>query len=92
MITIVYIGATWCGVCRTVKPALVELCKRYSVELQLLDYDIDLEEEAQEEIKKVPTVRIFKDGRKLHEFNTAQVQSTEDWLSENVKLAVTDDF
>jgi thiol-disulfide isomerase/thioredoxin len=92
MITIVYIGATWCAVCRTIKPALVELCKKFSVELQLLDYDTDLDDEAQEEIKKVPTVRIFKDGRKLHEFNTAQVQSTEDWLSENVKLTSTDDF
>ena len=92
MIEIVYIGAAWCGTCKTIKPAIVELSKRFSVELILLDYDIDLEEEAQEEIKKVPTIKISRDGRKVAEFNTNQVASTEDWLTANVKLAATDDF
>ena len=92
MIEIVYIGAAWCGTCKTIKPAIVELCKRYSVDVKLLDYDIDLEPEAQDEIKKVPTIRIFKDYRKVAEYNVNQVASTESWLISNVKLAATDDF
>ena len=92
MIEIVYIGAAWCGTCKTIKPAIVELGKRYVVDVKLLDYDIDLEQEAQDEIKKVPTIRIFKDYRKVAEYNVNQVASTESWLSSNVKLAPTDDF
>lgn len=92
MIEIVYIGAAWCSTCKTIKPALVELCKKFTVELTVLDYDIDLEDEAQEEIKKVPTIKIVHDRRKVAEFNTNQVASTEAWLTANVKLGSTEDF
>jgi thioredoxin-like negative regulator of GroEL len=92
MIEIVYIGAAWCGTCKTIKPAIVELSRRFSVKVKLLDYDIDLEPEAQEEIKKVPTIKITRDGRKVAEFDTNQVASTESWLAANMKLTVTDDF
>lgn len=92
MITIIYIGATWCVTCKTIKPALVEICKKYSVEMKALDYDNDLDSESQEMITKVPTIQIINDGAKVAEFNTSQVVSTEAWLSANVKLATTDDF
>ncbi len=89
---LVYIGAAWCGTCKTIKPQLMELCKKFSVPIILKDYDNDLDEEEQSTVTKVPTVRILNDGRQVAEFNIRQVAQTEEWLSANVKLAATDDF
>lgn len=92
MIEIVYIGATWCVTCRTIKPALIELCRKFSVDLTALDYNNDLEEGIQGEITKVPTIRIFRDGYKIEEFNVNQIASTEAWLTSNINLGSTEDF
>ncbi len=89
---LVYIGATWCGTCKTIKPQLVELCKKFSVPMILKDYDNDLDDEEQSLVTKVPTVRILYEGRVVAEFNIRQVAQTEEWLSANVRLAATEDF
>ena len=92
---IVYIGATWCGTCKIIKPAIEQLAKKFSVTLKTLDYDTDLEEEAQELIKKVPTIWMIQDGKRVAEFNVNQVASTEAWLQANVSLTAmeqTEDF
>ena len=89
---LVYIGAAWCGTCKTIKPALEELCKKFSAPMKILDYDKDLTDDEQAEITKVPTVRIKVDGKQVAEFNMAQVASTESWFAANVKLTATDDF
>jgi len=92
MITIVYIGASWCTTCKIIKPALIEMCKKYGVDLKTLDYDDDLESAEQDSITKVPTIKIFSDKHKVAEFNNNQIASTESWLRANVKLSATDDF
>lgn len=89
---LVYIGAAWCGTCKTIKPQLEELCKKFSVAMTLKDYDKDLDDEEQSAVTKVPTVQIFHEGALAAEFNIRQVAQTEEWLSANVKLAVTEDF
>jgi thioredoxin 1 len=89
---VVYIGATWCGTCKLIKPSLDELCKKFSVPIKVLDYDNDLTDAEQEDISKVPTVRIFKDGKQVEEYNFLQVQSTEEWLKKNVQLTACEDF
>lgn len=89
---LVYIGATWCGTCKTIKPQLIELCKKFSVPMVFKDYDNDLDDVEQSTVTKVPTVRILVEGRVAAEFNIRQVASTEEWLSANVKLAATEDF
>lgn len=89
---LVYIGAVWCGTCKTIKPQLVELCKKFSIPMILKDYDNDLDDEEQSAVTKVPTVRILANGRLTAEFNMRQVASTEEWFSANVQLAATEDF
>lgn len=89
---LVYIGAVWCGTCKTIKPQLAELCKKFSIPMILKDYDNDLDDEEQSLVTKVPTVRIITDRRVVAEFNIRQVAQTEEWLSENVRLAATEDF
>ena len=89
---LVYIGATWCGTCKTIKPQLEELCRKFSVSMKTLDYDVDLETEDQELITKVPTVRICENNSIIATFNVNQVASAENWFKLNIKLAQSDDF
>jgi thiol-disulfide isomerase/thioredoxin len=89
---LVYIGAAWCSTCKTIKPALVELCKKFSVSIILKDYDNDLDDDEQAAVTKVPTVRIIVDGRQVAEFNIRQIAQTEDWFLENIKMSATEDF
>ena len=90
-ITIEYIGAAWCSTCKVIKPKTEELAKKFTVPLNCRDYDKDLSEEEQAEIKKVPTLRIFKNGEKVAEYVIRQVELLEVWLQGNVPLT-TDDF
>ncbi len=89
---IVYIGATWCSTCKTIKPAIEELGKRYGVPVRCLDYDADLSEEEKERITKVPTIRASAPSTAIAvaEFNVRQVAQTEAWLAANVSLKAED--
>ncbi len=89
--TIVYIGATWCSTCKTIKPKTEELAKKFGIELKVLDYDDDLEDSVKETITKVPTLLIYTNDQKIQEYNVKQVESLEQWLLQNVSL-LTDDF
>jgi thiol-disulfide isomerase/thioredoxin len=91
-IQIVYIGASWCGTCKTIGPATEALCKKFGVELKKLDYDHDLEEDEKDAITKVPTLRAVVGGAVVAEWNQNQVVSLEIWLGRNAPLTVTDDF
>jgi len=86
-----YIGAKWCSTCKTIKPATEALAKRFAISLRCFDLDEDLTEDEKDTIKKVPTLRIFKDGRQVEEYNTNQVKSLEAYLATNVILR-TEDF
>ena len=90
-ITLVYIGATWCGPCRTAKPRIEELCKKFSISYKLRDYDADLSEEEKETITKVPTIQIYQDGAMVAEFISNQVAQTEAWFQTHVSLVSADD-
>jgi thiol-disulfide isomerase/thioredoxin len=85
---IVYIGATWCTICKTMKPSIEVLTDCYNLELRILDYDADLTEEQQADIKKVPTIRVIDSSTSavICEWNANQVASLKDWLRNNITL------
>lgn len=85
-ITLVYIGATWCGPCRTVKPRIEELCKKFSISYKLRDYDADLSEEEKETVAKVPTIQIYQGGVLVAEYTSNQVAQTEAWFQTHISL------
>lgn len=86
-----YIGAKWCSTCKTIKPATEELAKRFSVALTCFDLDEDLDEKEKDMIRKIPTLRIFKNGINVEEFTINQIKSLEAYLQANVVLS-TEDF
>jgi len=90
--SIEYYGATWCKVCVTVKPALEKLASDFDVNFR--NYDIDeLEGDTRvENIKKVPTVRIYKDNELVQEIVTAHESAVKNTLASVKKVSLTDDF
>ena len=91
--TILYIGAVWCKTCKEIKPATESLATQFTVPLTIKDYDTDLNESEQAEIKKVPTLRIIDaTGKKVAVWNVNQVVSLREWLTSNIHVGSTDDF
>jgi thiol-disulfide isomerase/thioredoxin len=90
--SVVYIGAEWCGPCKSAKPRVIEICKKYGIDLAIYDYDEDLTEDDKSNIKKLPTVRVIHDTKVVQEFITQHHDQLEKWLIENVRVKPTDDF
>lgn len=57
--------ATWCGPCKAQTPILEELHKQFKDELRVIKIDVDVNNElaAQLNIKSVPTLILFKNGK-----------------------------
>lgn len=88
--TLRYIGATWCGTCKTIKPNTEELCKKFSIDMKVYDVD-EMDEDDASSITKVPTIQIIQDDKIIETWNVNQLKSLETWLSEHISLT-TDDF
>jgi hypothetical protein len=83
-----YIGATWCKVCKTVKPEVEQLAKMHDVVVRLMDVD----EDKLENIKKVPTVRLYKDDVLVKEFVTEHVKGLKTELALTKAVELDADF
>jgi thioredoxin 1 len=61
--------AEWCGPCRALGPIVEELAKKNEGRLKVLKCDIDSNPKAPEDfgIQAVPTMILFKDGKKVSE-------------------------
>jgi thiol-disulfide isomerase/thioredoxin len=91
MPSIQYIGASWCGPCKTVKPFAELLAHKFSVPIAFLDYD-EMEETEKDTVKKLPTIRILEEGAVLKEITTAHADMLEMWLRTHVRVNATEDF
>lgn len=85
-----YIGASWCAPCKVVKPKLLEQAVKYSIPVKTYDIDDDADTINVDAVKKLPTLRVLKDGEVVAEFITKHNDQLEEFLSKNVKPATTD--
>jgi thiol-disulfide isomerase/thioredoxin len=90
--SITYIGAKWCSICKTIKPQLEEICKKFQIPIEIKDLDEDCTEQEIAEIKKVPTVQIRTNAEIVQVYNVKQVESVETWLKANATLVEDNDF
>jgi thiol-disulfide isomerase/thioredoxin len=89
--TLVYIGASWCAPCKTVKPLAEVLAHKFGVPITFLDYD-EMEEAEKDDVKKLPTIRILQDDTVVQTIITAHADMLEMWLRANVRVNATEDF
>lgn len=57
--------ATWCGPCRAIAPIVEELASQYEGKLKVGKVDVDAQRQlaAEFEIRSIPTLLLFKDGK-----------------------------
>lgn len=66
-VTLVDFYADWCGPCRMIAPIINELADEYQGKVTIAKLDIDKSQNAtaQHGVTSIPTIMIFKDGKKL---------------------------
>ncbi|MCH6264797.1 thioredoxin family protein [Neobacillus citreus] len=66
-ITLVEFGAKWCPPCRIQEPILEELSLEWGDNISIAKVDTDKESDlaAKYEVQGIPTLVIFKDGKKV---------------------------
>ena len=91
-----YIGATWCAPCKAVKPAVEAMAHRYTVPVVFRDYDEDLDDEGRDDVKKLPTIRVWNGaGTLIHEITTNHVEALEAQLAATaapLRVSADEDF
>ena len=57
--------AEWCGPCKMIAPVLEETAKEYAGKLKIAKMDVDANQEipAMHNIRGIPTLMLFKDGK-----------------------------
>jgi thiol-disulfide isomerase/thioredoxin len=89
--TMQYIGASWCGPCKTVKPLVAGSAHKFTIPTTFLDYD-EMEEEDKSNVQKLPTIRIFQGAERVLEITTNHADVLELWLRKHVRVNGDDDF
>ena len=64
-LTVVDFWATWCGPCRMVAPILDQLAQDYDgkVKITKLDVDANIQTATRFNVRSIPTLLFFKDGK-----------------------------
>lgn len=59
--------AAWCGPCRMVSPIIAQIANEYQNDLKVVKINVDENSElaSQYDIMSIPTVFLFKDGKKV---------------------------
>ena len=59
--------AEWCGPCKMIAPVLEETAKEYAGKLKIAKMDVDANQEipAMHNIRGIPTLMLFKDGKPI---------------------------
>jgi len=79
--------AEWCGPCRMIGPVMEKLAKEYDGKFILAKLDVQENQvmASKYEIRSIPCVKLFKDGKIVDEFIGSLPESEiKGWLNKNI--------
>ncbi len=80
--------AEWCGPCKDVSPKIEEISNQMDTHLTVAKINVDENPNTAQEfnIRSIPALILFKDGKKISEMLGNLPKSTlEKWINENIK-------
>lgn len=89
---VVLFWAEWCGPCKQLKPLLMKLAAELPFNLARVDAGTERDLAAQENVRAVPNVRIYRDGTPVDGFSGARTEAQLRAIFENAGIATSLEF
>jgi len=84
-LSVTYVRAEWCKVCKVLLPDVVAMCKKFAVPLTILDLE-EMSEEEQTEITSLPCVTVLENGKPKEVIKEKKKERLEEILAGSVVL------
>jgi len=84
-LSVSYVRAEWCKVCKILLPEVEVMCKKFGVPLTVLDLE-EMSEEEQAEITSLPCVTVLENGLPKEVIKEKKKERLEELLSASVSL------
>ena len=88
-LSVTYVRAEWCKVCKVLLPDVVAMCKKFAVPLTIIDLE-EMSEEEQTEITSLPCVTVLENGKPKEVIKEKKKERLEEILADSVKIGDTD--
>ena len=89
MLSVSYVRAEWCKVCKVLLPEIEVMCKKFGVPLEVKDLE-DMSEDEQAEITSLPCVTVLENGMPKEVIKEKKKERLEEILSASVKIGDMD--
>lgn len=81
---LLYFSAEWCGPCKNFYPLLTKVCELGELPVQKILVDEEPEFTYSQQVRSVPTIKLFRDGQIVGTAIGAMSESQlKDWLNSN---------
>lgn len=88
-LSVSYVRAEWCKVCKVLLPEVEAMCKKFGVPLTVLDLE-DMSEDEQTDISSLPCVTVLENGIPKEVIKEKKKERLEKILSESMKIGDTE--
>jgi len=88
-LSVSYVRAEWCKVCKVLLPEVVAMCKKFAVPLTVLDLE-EMSEEEQADITSLPLVTVLENGKPKETLRERKKERLEEILAASV--VISEDF
>jgi len=89
MLSVSYVRAEWCKVCKVLLPEVEVMCKKFGVPLTILDLE-DMSDDEQAEISSLPCVTVLENGKPKEVIKEKKKERLAEILSESMKIGDTE--